>query len=221
MKPRRQSLRTQMAAQYALVTLVTGLVFVAVNFGVVERNTTGLTDALVGVGVITLVAVGAGWGIAHYALRPLRVVTATAQQVSATSLHQRIGLIGPNDELQQLAATFDSLLARLEASFERERRFVANASHEIRTPLAVTRTSLELGLAARNPTVDELREVIAQALEATGRTETLAADLLLLAQSENGTTAPTDQFDLGAGRRRHQRPHQSSNCSPSQHRRRP
>jgi len=197
MKPRRFSLRVQMAWQYAAVTLLTGGVFVAVNFGAVERNTAGLTDALVGLGVITLVAVAAGWGIARYTLRPVRAVTAKAKQVSAASLHQRIGLEGPNDELQQLATTFDELLARLEASFERERRFVANASHELRTPLAVTRTTLELGLNSPQPTVESLRDVITQALAATSRSETLAADLLVLARTESVAVDRCDHFDLG------------------------
>ncbi|MEL6983982.1 MAG: HAMP domain-containing protein, partial [Actinomycetota bacterium] len=134
-------MRVQMATQYALVTIVAGTAFVAVNFGVIERDTSGLTDALVGLGVITVAAAAAGWGIARYTLRPLRAVTATAQRISANTLDERIGLEGPDDELQQLATTIDALLARLEAGFERERRFVANASHEIRTPLAVTRTA--------------------------------------------------------------------------------
>jgi signal transduction histidine kinase len=74
---------------------------------------------------------------------------------------------------------------------------VANASHEIRTPLAVTRTALEVGLAKPDPTVDELRGVIRQALGATARSEALANDLLLLARSENLATEPRDRFDLG------------------------
>jgi signal transduction histidine kinase len=147
--------------------------------------------------VITVVAVAAGWFIAGQALRPLRAVTATAQQISATTLDQRIDLDGPDDELRELADTIDALLARLEASFERERRFVANASHEIRTPLAITRTALEIGLAKPEPTVDELRGVILQALGATARSEALANDLLLLARSENLATERRDHFDLG------------------------
>jgi signal transduction histidine kinase len=196
-KPRRHPLRLQMAELYAGVFLAAGLAFIAVNFGIIERSDSGLIDAIIGIGIITLVALAAGWFIAGQALRPLRTVTVTAQQVSATTLNQRIDLDGPHDELWELADTIDALLARLEASFERERRFVANASHEIRTPLALTRTALEVGLAKPDPTVDELRDVIRQALGATARSETLANDLLLLARSENLTTEPRDQFDLG------------------------
>jgi signal transduction histidine kinase len=186
-----------MAAQYAGITLLTGIAIIVVNFGAVERNTAGLADAVIGVALITVVAVAAGWGIAHVALRPLREVTAVTKQISASNLHQRIGLEGPNDELHQLASTIDDLLTRLEAGFDRERRFVANASHEIRTPLAVTRAALELGLNSANPTVTDLQAVIAQALDATGRSETLAADLLLLAQSESVAVERGEWFDLG------------------------
>jgi signal transduction histidine kinase len=201
-KPRRHPLRVQMAVLYAGVFLAAGLVFIAVNFGIIERlndegDDSGLADAIIGIGVITVVAVAAGWFIAGQALRPLRAVTATAQRVSATTLDQRIGLDGPHDELWELADTIDALLARLEASFERERRFVANASHEIRTPLAVTRTALEVGLANPDPGVDELRGVIRQALGATARSEALANDLLLLSRSENLASEPRDRFDLG------------------------
>ena len=196
MKPRRHPLRIQLAGLYAGVFLAAGLVFIAVNFGIIERDDSGLIDAIIGIGVITVVALTAGWFIAGQALRPLRAVTATAQQVSATTLDQRIDLDGPDDELRELADTIDALFARLEASFERERRFVANASHEIRTPLAVTRTALEVGLAKPDATVGELRGVIRQALGATARSEALASDLLLLARSENLATEPRDQFDL-------------------------
>jgi signal transduction histidine kinase len=196
-KARRRPLRMQMAVLYAGVFLAAGLAFIGVNFGIIERDDSGLIDAIIGIGVITVVALTAGWFIAGQALRPLRAVTATAQQVSATTLDQRIDLNGPPDELRELADTIDALFARLEASFERERRFVANASHEIRTPLAVTRTALEVGMAKPDPSVDELRGVIRQALGATARSEALANDLLLLARSENLATEPRDRFDLG------------------------
>jgi signal transduction histidine kinase len=196
-KPRRHPLRLQMAELYAGVFLAAGLAFIAVNFGIIEPGDSGLIDAVIGIIIITVVALAAGWFIAGQALRPLRAVTATAQHVSATTLDQRINLDGPNDELRDLADTIDALLARLEDSFERERRFVANASHEIRTPLAVTRAALEVGLAKPKPTIDELRGVIRQALRATARSEALANDLLLLARSENLATEPADRFDLG------------------------
>jgi signal transduction histidine kinase len=200
--PRRFSLRVSVAVLHAAVFAVAGLVFIVVNFGLVESsasedNDSGLVDAVIGIGALTAVALAAGWFIAGQALRPLRAVTATAQRISATTLDQRIALGGPDDELKELADTIDALLARLEASFGRERRFVANASHELRTPLAVTRTALELGLAQPNPTADDLRDVMRQALRATGRSEALSNELLLLARSENLAGEPREHFDLG------------------------
>ena len=186
---------------YSAVFLAAGVAFIVVNFGIVEQLTdegddSGLLDAIIGIGLITVAAVAAGWFIAGRALRPLRAVTATARRVSAATLDERIALDGPTDELKELADTIDALLARLEASFERERRFVANSSHEIRTPLALTRTALEVGLARPEPSVDELREAMRQALRATARSETLANDLLLLARSENLDREPWERFDL-------------------------
>ena len=85
-----------------------------------------------------------GWLVAGRVLRPLRTITATTQQISDGNLHRRLDLPGPRDELRTLADTVDSLLARLEAAFESQRRFVANASHELRTPLTTMRAALDV-----------------------------------------------------------------------------
>jgi signal transduction histidine kinase len=74
-----------------------------------------------------------GWVISGRALRPLRTITDTAREISASNLHRRLDLDGPDDELKQLGTTVDGLLGRLETSFETQRQFVANASHELRT----------------------------------------------------------------------------------------
>src|SRR5260370_8501721 len=81
--------------------------------------------------------------------RPLRTITTAARRTSARSLHQRIAMTGPDDELKELGDTFDQLLGRLDASFRAQRQFVANASHELRTPLARQRTLLEVALRDR------------------------------------------------------------------------
>src|SRR5262245_4080962 len=93
--------------------------------------------------IMTAVSVGLGWLIAARVLRPLRAMTQAAQRISASDLHQRLAMTGQQDELKQLADTFDALLARLESAFDAQRQFVANASHELRTPLARQRTVLE------------------------------------------------------------------------------
>ena len=93
-----------------------------------------------------------GWVIAGRVLRPLRTITTAARDISATNLHRRLALGGPDDEFKELADTFDGLLARLEASFESQRQFVANASHELRTPLARLKTLVQVALADPNAT---------------------------------------------------------------------
>jgi signal transduction histidine kinase len=106
----------------------------------------GLSLAIVAIPAITL-----GWLVAGRYLRPLRTITATARDISATNLHERLELAGPQDELKQLGDTFDDLLARLERSFQSERRFIANASHELRTPLTTMRASLDVAMAKPGP----------------------------------------------------------------------
>ena len=106
-----------------------------------------------------------GWLIAGRALRPLRTITNAAREISASNLHRRLALDGPDDELKQLGTTFDGLLARLEASFDAQRQFVANASHELRTPLTLERTLIEVALA--DPDADV--EIAARDLRARAR----------------------------------------------------
>ena len=96
--------------------------------------------------VVTLTSVAAGWMLAGRALRPISRITATARGMSERTLHERIALDGPRDELRELADTFDTMLSRLEGAFDSQRRFVANASHELRTPLAIVRTELDVTL---------------------------------------------------------------------------
>ena len=98
--------------------------------------------------VMAAVSLGLGWLMAGRVLRPLSTITRAAREISATDLHRRLALDGPDDEFKELGDTFDGLLARLEASFQSERQFVANASHELRTPLARLKT-LDSGGARR------------------------------------------------------------------------
>jgi signal transduction histidine kinase len=125
-----------------------------------------------------------GWFVAGRVLRPMSEITATARRVSKESLHERIALQGPDDELKQLADTFDSMLARLEAGFERERAFVSNASHELRTPLSVIRTEADVTLADEADDPEALRRSLAVVREAGQRSERLIDALLALAQAD-------------------------------------
>jgi signal transduction histidine kinase len=142
-----------------------------------------LTASLVSLGVVGIVAVGSGWLLAGRALNPLQRITATARRVADRNLHERIALDGPDDELKDLADTFDAMLDRLDRSFDGQRRFVANASHELRTPLTLNRTLIEVTLddPQANPSV---RQFGATLLAINQRHERLIDGLLTLASSE-------------------------------------
>jgi signal transduction histidine kinase len=134
---------------------------------------------------MAVVAVVLGWIVAGRALRPLGTITATARRISATNLHERLALDTADEEFKQLGETLDGLFARLEASFEAQRHFVANASHELRTPLTRERTLIQVAL--DDPSTPETWRSIGQELLASNRgQETLIEALLTLASSEGG-----------------------------------
>ena len=127
-----------------------------------------------------------GWVVAGRNLRPLRSIIATSRDISARNLHERLALTGPRDEFTELGETLDGLFGRLEASFESQRRFVANASHELRTPLAAERTLLQVALADPGASVTTLRSACEEALELGDQQERLISALLTLATGEGG-----------------------------------
>lgn len=142
-----------------------------------------LVWSLVCLGAIGIVAGGLGWLLAGRALHPLQQITATARRVADRSLHERIALTGPDDEIKDLADTFDAMLERLDRAFDGQRRFVANASHELRTPLTINRTLIEVAL--DDPDAPEsTRRLGATLLEVNNRHERLIDGLLVLASSE-------------------------------------
>ncbi|HZD72628.1 MAG TPA: HAMP domain-containing sensor histidine kinase [Actinomycetota bacterium] len=148
-----------------------------------------LIASLVALGVIGVAAGGFGWLLAGRALQPLQDITATARRVADHSLHQRIALDGPDDEIKDLADTFDAMLERLDRAFDSQRRFVANASHELRTPLTINRTLIEVAL--DNPQASEsLRQLGTNLLAVNQRHERLIDGLLTLASSEQRITDP-------------------------------
>ena len=139
--------------------------------------------------VIAVAAAAIGWIIAGRVLRPLRTITAAARRISASSLHERLALDGPDDELKELADTLDSLFARLEASFGAQRRFAANASHELRTPLTRERTLLQVTLADPAATTDTWQAVSRDLLASNAEQEHLI-EALLWASPRNVDTSP-------------------------------
>ncbi|GAB1821717.1 sensor histidine kinase [Herbidospora sp. RD11066] len=147
--------------------------------------------------LVGLVALVSGWYVAKRALDPLQRVTETARRLSTDTLHRRISMTGPNDEIKDLADTFDSMLERLDNAFDGQRRFVANASHELRTPLAINRALLQVSM-SDGLIPDTLRPVRDELLASNSRQERLIEGLLTLALSERDLTGkePGDLAEL-------------------------
>ncbi len=217
----RLTLQARLAALYAGLFLVSGVALLAV-LGVVVGNNVLFGQSsqaapgsppgaaagngqgsgshihflpAVIVAVMVLVSLALGWLIAGRLLRPLRSITATARDISARNLDQRLGLDGPHDEIRELGETLDGLFGRLEASFQAQRHFVANASHELRTPLAAERTLLQVALADPDASTQTLRSTCQQLLALSGQQERLIEALLTLATSERGVER-WEPFDL-------------------------
>jgi signal transduction histidine kinase len=151
--------------------------------------------AAAGLAVLAALSVPLGWAVAGRALRPFWAIVATAQRISASSLHERLSLASPYDEFRELGATLDGLFGRLEASFASQRHFVANASHELRTPLTVERTLLQVALADPDASAPELRAACEKILRLGEQQERLIDGLLTLASSERGIER-WEPFDL-------------------------
>jgi signal transduction histidine kinase len=143
--------------------------------------------------VTVVVGIVAAYVLAGRALQPVSRVTSTARRLSEETLDERIALDGPPDELKELADTFDAMLARLDAAFDSQRRFVANASHELRTPLAVIRTEVDVTLGDPAATVAELRTMGEVVREASVRADRLVDALLVLARSEGQARTGLEQ----------------------------
>ncbi len=133
---------------------------------------------------LAVIAFIVGYAMAGRVLSPLGRITRTAREVASSDLHRRIELDGPDDELKELADTFDGMLDRLDRSFDSQRKFVANASHELRTPLAINRTLLEVQLSDPAASAD-LQQLGKTLLATNERSEQLVEGLLLLARSDN------------------------------------
>ncbi len=219
----RPALRAQLTVLYAglviclvaAVLLVTGVVL---HFGSAGSSAAGSAAGAAGsaaaagspasgphvhvvLAIVGVVVVGAAlalsWWIAGRFLRPLQAMTTTAKEISASNLHRRLNLNGPDDELTRLGQTLDDLFGRLEASFASQRRFVANASHELRTPLAGQRTLLEVALADPEASAADLRAACEEALALEEHQERLIGALLTLASSEGGVER-RESVDLAA-----------------------
>jgi signal transduction histidine kinase len=153
-----------------------------------------LIASAIALAIFAVAAAALGWLLAGRVLRPLSTITAAARRISASSLHERLALPGPDDELKELADTLDSLFARLETSFGAQRRFAANASHELRTPLTRERTLLQVTLTDPDATTGTWQAVGRELLTSNAEQERLIEAMLTLASSEAGIgeRAPAD-----------------------------
>jgi signal transduction histidine kinase len=156
-----------------------------------------LIASVISLAVIVVGAAAIGWLLAGRVLRPLSTITGAARRISASRLHERLALRGPDDELKELADTLDELFARLEASFDAQRRFAANASHELRTPLTRERTLLQVTRADPAATTGTWQAVSQELLASNVEHERLLEALLALASSEAGT-GEREPVDLAA-----------------------
>jgi heavy metal sensor kinase len=172
------------------------IIQVAQNLNSLEQTLNQLLMTLMISGpLLVLIAGGGGYFLAARALAPIDKITRTAQQISAEDLSARLNLPQTDDEAGRLAATFDSMLARLEDAFRRERRLTADASHELRTPLAAMQTILNTTL-ARPRAPAEYEQVLADLGEETGRLRALVEGLLQLTRSEAGQPVVKDKVNL-------------------------
>jgi signal transduction histidine kinase len=163
--------------------------------GAAARNDV-LRAGLVAFPLVVIAAAVVSWVLVGRVLGPLHAVTATARRLTVESLDTRTGLRDARGEVAELAAGFDAMLDRLQAAFDAQRRFVANASHELRTPLSVLRTEVEVTLSDPDADVAELRRMGAVVRDATRRADDLISGLLLLAQAEGAGPAVAVPVDL-------------------------
>lgn len=137
-------------------------------------------------GPVTLAAASAaGWAVAGAALRPVERMRQEAAAISVSGRGRRLPTPATHDEIARLGSTLNAMLDRLEAAFDRERRFVDDASHELRTPLAILKAELDLAQ-SRSRTAAELRAAVRSASEETDRLTALAETLLVYSRIEEG-----------------------------------
>jgi signal transduction histidine kinase len=155
-----------------------------------------LVASAIALAIMAAASIAVGWLVAGRFLRPLRTMTATTREISASSLHERLNLAGADDELKELADTVDQLLDRLERSFAFERQFVANASHELRTPLAAMRASLDVAMAKPGPSPPQMLTLAGRLRRELDTIDLLLESFLTLAQTQQGSPADRSTVSL-------------------------
>jgi signal transduction histidine kinase len=145
-----------------------------------------------GMGALFLMSLGTGWWLSGRALRPVRRITETAQEISATDLSRRIALEGPRDELRNLGDTVDDMLERLESAFVAQRQLVDDASHELRNPLAVIQANVDAVLAHDDTPSEERAQATVMVSRAIQRMTRLVEDLLASARRSSPAFVDAD-----------------------------
>jgi signal transduction histidine kinase len=217
---RRPTLRARMTLLYATLICTSGITLLGVTYliapGLLQHrswapapgqpgaisagHTSGIFSAFLfsdafraaaaAVAIMAAFSLALGWLISGRFVQPLRGIISTAQDISASNLHRRLSLRGRPDEFAELGATLNDLFARLEASFDAQRHFIANASHELRTPLSAGRALLQVAIADPEPSVATLRATCEELVELGDQQERLIAALLTLASSQRGLAQP-------------------------------
>ncbi len=154
-----------------------------------------LVNSGIALAIVAVVALLAGWLVAGRMLRPIRTITRTARRISSTSLHERLALGGPQDELKELGDTLDDLFERLDAAFEAQRQFVANASHELRAPLTRQRALIQVALGDPDANFTSLRAAHERVLASEQHLEQMIDGLLTLTRGQAGLER-RESFDL-------------------------
>jgi len=154
-----------------------------------------LVNSGIALAIVAVLALLAGWLVAGRMLRPIRTITRTARRISSTSLHERLALDGPEDELKELGDTLDDLFGRLDAAFEAQRHFVANASHELRAPLTRQRALIQVALADPDANFSSLRTAHERVLASEQQLEQMIEALLALTRGQAGLER-REQLDL-------------------------
>ncbi len=156
-----------------------------------------LVNSAIALAIVAVLALLAGWFVAGRMLRPIRTITRTARRISSTSLHERLALDGPQDELKELGDTLDDLFGRLDAAFEAQRQFVANASHELRAPLTRQRALIQVALADPEANFTSLRAAHERVLASEQHLEQMIDALLTLTRGQAGLQR-RERLDLAA-----------------------
>ena len=146
---------------------------------------------LIAIPLLVALALGVGYLQARNALAPVAMMTSQAQQIGSTNLHERLPVANPNDELGELAITFNAVLDRVDRAMEQQRQFTADASHELRTPVAIIRSEADVTLDTTDATADDYRDALQVIRSGSEQLSRIVNDMFLLARADAGQALPS------------------------------